>query len=79
MVSVTKVEPLDDYILKLEFNNSEIKYFDMKSYLNHGIFKDLKDVKVFRSVKLFFDTINWSNGADLCPDMLYEESSSIII
>ena len=74
MVSVTNVEPLDDYILKLEFNNTEIKYFDMKSYLDHGIFKDLRDISIFGSVKLFFDTINWSNGADICPDILYEKS-----
>jgi hypothetical protein len=78
MISVTKVEALDDYILKLEFNNSEIKYFEMRNYLNHGIFKDLKDSTIFKSVKLYFDTINWSNGADICPEILYKDSKDEI-
>ncbi len=78
MISVTKVEALDDYILKLEFNNSEIKFFEMRNYLNHGIFKDLNDTTIFKSVKLYYDTINWSNGVDICPEVLYKDSKDEI-
>ncbi len=74
MIAVTKVQPLDDYKLLLKFSNSEQKVFDMSSYLNHGIFKELKDKKVFNSVRISFDSIEWNNGADLCPDVLYEKS-----
>ncbi len=75
MISVVDVKPLDNYILQLEFDNSEIKYFDMKSYLEHGIFSELKEKKIFEEVKIFYDTINWSNGADLCPETLYQKST----
>jgi hypothetical protein len=75
MIEVINVQPLENYMLKLEFNNTEVKYFDMKSYLNHGIFKELQDLRIFNSVKIFFETINWSNGADLCPEVLYENST----
>ncbi|MDT3740157.1 MAG: DUF2442 domain-containing protein [Candidatus Kapabacteria bacterium] len=75
MITVKRVEPKENYILELEFNNSEIKYFDMKEYLNHGIFKELENPKLFNSVKVFFETINWDNGADLCPEVLYKKST----
>ena len=41
-------------MIKLNFNNNEVKYFDMKSYLNHGIFRELQDLRIFNSVKKFF-------------------------
>ncbi|MBM4033804.1 MAG: DUF2442 domain-containing protein [Planctomycetes bacterium] len=28
----------------------------------------------FNAVRVSFDTIAWPNGADLCPEVLYEES-----
>jgi hypothetical protein len=78
MITVKSVKPKENYILELEFNNSEIKYFDMKEYLNHGIFKELKNPKLFNTVKVFFETINWDNGADLCPEVLYKNSTIAI-
>ena len=74
MISVVNVKPLDNYLLLLEFDNSEKKIFDMKEYLDHGIFKDLKNPGVFKSVKVSFDSIEWINGADLCPEVLFEKS-----
>ncbi|AKC62825.1 Protein of uncharacterised function (DUF2442) [Clostridium sporogenes] len=48
--------------------------FDMKPYLNKGIFKELKDTSMFKSVKVSFDTIEWENEADIDPETLYEDS-----
>jgi hypothetical protein len=39
--------------------------------LEIGIFKELKDVSMFKSVKPFPGSIQWANGVDLCPDTLY--------
>ncbi len=63
-----------NYILKLIFTNDEIKYFDMKPYLEKGIFRELKERSAFFSVKPFPGSIQWNGGQDLCPDTLYEES-----
>lgn len=71
---VTEVKPLDDYQLLLTFTNGENKIFDVKPYLNIGLFTQLKNNAMFASVKKVFDSIQWQNGLDLCPDMLYEES-----
>jgi hypothetical protein len=68
------VKPLENYILLLEFENTEKRVFDMKPYLNKGIFKELSDVKVFNSVRISFDSIEWSNHADIDPEFLYDKS-----
>lgn len=71
---VINVKPEQDYCLLLSFSNGEVKKFDVKPYLSIGIFKELQDLQVFNSVKLFLGSIQWANGADLCPDTLYLES-----
>jgi hypothetical protein len=71
---VEKVEPIPEYKLMLTFDNGEVKVFDMNPYLRKGTFRELKDLKVFSTVKVSFDTIEWTNGVDLCPEVLYENS-----
>ena len=68
------VEPLQNYQLLLTFDNGEQRQFDMNSYLDKGIFAELKDQSLFRTVRVSFDTIEWCNGADLCPEVLYTQS-----
>jgi hypothetical protein len=72
------VKAKSDYTLILTFNNGEVKVFDMKPYLNLGIFKELKDLKLFKSVRMSFDTVQWPNEADLDPEFLYNESKAIV-
>jgi len=73
-LSVKKVKPLNDYNLELTFENNEIKIFDVKPYLDTGLFKTLKDKDFFRMVKISYDTIEWPNKVDLDPEVLYEKS-----
>ena len=70
---VLNVKPCHDYTLHITFNNGEEKSFDVKPYLELGLFKELKDVGVFNSVKPFLGSIQWANGLDVCPDTLYLE------
>jgi hypothetical protein len=74
---VQAVAPLADYRLLLTFDNGERRQFDVKPYLVQGIFAALKDPAVFNSVRVSFDTIQWNNGADLCPEVLYAESQPL--
>lgn len=71
---VLEVKPGKDFSLLLTFSNGEKKKFDVKPYLGIGMFKDLKDLSLFNSVKPFLGSIQWANGLDLCPDTLYTES-----
>ncbi len=69
---IKKVIPAENYNLILTFNNGEKRLFDMKPYLESGIFKELKDVSKFNKVRLVFDTVEWENEADFDPEVLYE-------
>ncbi len=71
---VLNVQPEKNYILLISFDNGEVKKFDVNPYLEIGIFKELKDMSVFNSVKPFLGSIQWANGVDLCPDTLYLDS-----
>lgn len=73
-LGVTEAKPLEDYKLLLTFDNNEKRVFNVMPYLGKGIFAELKDLKVFSSVRVEFDTISWANGADLDPEILYEDS-----
>ena len=71
------VQPNKDFTLKLTFDNNETKVFDMKPYLDYGVFRELKDLSLFYSVKPFFGTVRWQNEQDFCPDTSYLESIDI--
>lgn len=77
MREIIEVEALEEYQLKLTFDNGEIKIKDMEPYLDKGIFKKLKDKKVFNNVKIKYGTISWENDIDMCADSLYETSKTI--
>ncbi len=71
---LTAVAPLSDHRLLLTFDNVESRVFDVKPYLTKGVFAELADESFFRSVHVCFDTVEWANGADLCPEVLYAKS-----
>jgi Protein of unknown function (DUF2442) len=68
---VIKIEPLQDYQLRLTFNNGEIRRFDVKPYLEQGIFTELQSIEYFQQVKLSFGSIQWPHEQDFSPDTLY--------
>lgn len=74
---VRDVKPNRDFTLTLTFTNGEVKVFDVKPYLDKGIFKELNELSLFNSVKPFLGSIQWKNGQDFCPDMLYLESKAV--
>jgi hypothetical protein len=71
---VRNVEPLDGYRLLLRFANGEERVFDVSPHLNVGKFAELRDISLFRSVVVKFDSIEWANHLDLDPEFLYEKS-----
>jgi len=73
-LAIINVEPQDDYKLLLTFENQEKKIFDISDYLDTGKFSELKDVKLFNTVRVSFDSIAWENHLDLDPSLLYEKS-----
>jgi Protein of unknown function (DUF2442) len=73
-IGVKSVKAIDNYKLIIIFENNKEKLFDMNNYLEYGLFKELKDEKLFKTVHVNFDSIEWENGADIDPEILYSES-----
>ena len=73
-LAIKDVKPINNYKLILTFADDSVKMFDMKPFLEKGTFKELRDETLFKTVKVSFDTIEWSNGIDVDPETLYEDS-----
>lgn len=72
-MKVVKVKPIGDFQLRLTFENKEVKTFDVKPYLEKGIFAELKEPEAFYAVKISLGSINWPSGQDFSPETLYME------
>jgi len=76
---ITAVESLGGTRLRLTFEGDERREVDIGQIVPFdGIFEPLHDPSFFRRVAVNPDvgTIVWPNGADLCPDVLYDAGSS---
>ena len=76
-LSIKSVKPLPEYKLLLRFENNKDKMFDVTPYLEIGKFSELKDISLFNSVTICFDSIEWANHLDLDPEILYQKSKSV--
>ena len=77
MKKVVAVKANEDFSLDLKFNDASVKRFDVKPYLDMGVFKELKDVDYFKQVKIAFGTVQWPHEQDISPETLYLESTPI--
>ncbi len=71
---ISKVEPIENYNLKLDFTNGERGLYDCTGLLDFGVFKELVDKNYFKKVKVFDGTVAWPHEQDICPDTLYLDS-----
>ena len=69
------VKALENYKLEIIFDNNEKRIFDVEPYLKNPLFQELKDKSKFEKVKIAGLSIEWENGADICPDELYNNSN----
>jgi len=74
---VIGVECLGGTRLRLTFEGDERREVDVSQLVSFdGVFEPLNDPSFIRQVTVNPDigTIVWPNGADLCPDVLFDES-----
>ncbi|HKP11365.1 MAG TPA: DUF2442 domain-containing protein [Blastocatellia bacterium] len=77
MRKVVAAKANDDFTLDLKFDDNSVRRFDVKPYLDYGIFKELKDQTYFKRVSVAFGTVQWPNEQDISPETLYLESTVI--
>ncbi len=70
---VKSVKPLPNYCLYLEIQDGRKGVFDMKPYLNKGIFRELADVHYFNQVGIVMGAVTWPNEQDIAPETLLAE------
>ena len=68
------VSPLEHQKLLLEYEDGQIKIFDVSPYISGSWYEELNDVDYFKTVHLLPGGIGieWSNGQDIAPHELYE-------
>lgn len=76
LLHVTAVEPRPGFLLRLTFENGEVRRYSMVSLLARGgpVFRPLREVAAFNQVFVANGRVGWPNGADLDPELLYQQS-----
>ena len=74
LLDVTKVKALPNYVLLLEFENGENRYFDMAPYMDRKPFIRLKNPSLFRQAFVDYGTVVWPGNIDIAPETLYDLS-----
>jgi hypothetical protein len=72
LLGVINAEYLQDYEIKVTFNDCTSKIVDLKDELWGTIFEPLNNKDYFKHFEIVCNTISWENGADFAPEFLYE-------
>lgn len=67
------VVPLPDYRVYVEVEDGRKGIFDLKPYLEHGVFRELRDIHYFNQVGILFGAITWPHDQDIAPETLLAE------
>jgi hypothetical protein len=70
MVKVNQVKATDNYELRVKLSNGKEGVFDVKPYLDKGVFTELKDKNYFSSVRLIFGGVGWPHEQDFSADTI---------
>jgi hypothetical protein len=80
MLRVTDVQSLDDYRLRVVFNDGVTREVDC-SFLLHGTLGEpLRDPDYFRQARVDDEarTVIWPNGLDPAPELLYGDGQTSV-
>lgn len=73
-----KIEkPLSDYRLYVEIADRRKGVFDMKPYLNQGVFQELRNVSYFSLVDMVLGAVTRPHEQAIAPETLLAQLQSI--
>ncbi len=72
LIWITKANYLNEYKIKLKFNNLKKGVVNLKPYLDKKNYEPLINLSTFKKFQLNSWTIEWENGADFSPEFLLE-------
>ncbi len=73
---LTKVKPLENYQLEVEFIDGTHGFVDMSQQIlgqKAGVFVKLRDINTFNQVYLEHGAVTWPGEIDLAPDAMHNE------
>ncbi len=70
---VKVVKPLSDYRIYVEVEDGRKGVFDLKPYLDHGVFRELRNLHYFNQVGILLGAVTWPNEQDIAPETLLAE------
>lgn len=77
MNKVVAVRANPDFSLDLKFSDGSMKRFDVRPYLDRGVFKELQNLEYFKQARVAFGTVQWPNEQDIAPETLYLEGDDL--
>lgn len=78
MLKIVNVQYEHDLVLRLTFNNGEVKLCDFLPLAQKGICTKLQDAEYFRNFRLDPFTVDWNNEIGFAPEFLLSHSQSIV-
>jgi Protein of unknown function (DUF2442) len=75
---IKAVVTLENHELLLNFSNGEQRVFDVKPYLDKGVFKSLHEHQAFFSARVVAGSVEWAGEIGLSYDTLYLDSRPIL-
>jgi len=76
---VITVKTLPDYQLELEFQNGEMRRFDMRPLLTMKPWSRIASLHLFERAKVEYGTVVWPGEIDIAPETLYDDSMPITV
>lgn len=72
---IIKAEAIEDYKIELIYETGEIKIYDMTKLINScKFYEKLKDKEKFKKMSILGLSIQWQDGEDIAPELLYNDS-----
>jgi Protein of unknown function (DUF2442) len=66
------VKPLPDHRIYVEIANGKKGIFDLKPYLDRGVFRELRDQTYFSQVGIVSGAVTWPHEQDIAPETLLD-------
>ncbi|GAB6043926.1 DUF2442 domain-containing protein [Endothiovibrio diazotrophicus] len=67
---VKTVRPLDNYRIHVQIEDGREGIFDLKPYLDRGVFRKLRDKRYFDRVGIVFGAVTWPHEQDIAAETL---------
>jgi len=75
---VKTVKPLSGYRIYVEVEDGRKGIFDMKPYLDFGVFSELRNEHYFKQVGIQFGAVTWPNEQDIAPETLLADLQPLV-